>query len=79
MIRAGQVKRIDLLLALSANDPNAADLNIICTQEVGSVAKGRVTPNKDLKKGFATLYNQCYQDMRNELNVQSLQNRMTKI
>ena len=31
------------------------------------MAKRRITLNQDLKKGFATVYDQCYQEVRDKL------------
>ena len=33
------------------------------------MAKRRITLNQDLKKGFATVYDQCYQEVRDKLEL----------
>ena len=49
------------------NDPEADDLIIIREEVVRVVAKRRITLNQDLKKGFDTVYHQCYQEVMDKL------------
>ena len=66
-IRTGVLQTIDLPPPVPANDPNAADLAIARVEVVRSVAKRRITLNQDFKKGFATVYYQCSQEVRDKL------------
>ena len=58
-IRTGVLQTTDLPPPIPANDPDADDLAIIIVEVVSGVAKRRITLNQDLKKGFATVYDQC--------------------
>ena len=58
---------INLPPPVPANDPEADDLIIIREEVVRAVAKRRITLNQDLKKVFATVYNQCSQEVRDKL------------
>ena len=49
------------------NDPEADDLIIIREELVRAVVKRRITLNQYLKKGFATVYDQCSQEVRDKL------------
>ena len=49
------------------NDPDVDDLTIVRVEVVRAVAKRRITLNQDLKKRFATVYYQCYQEVREKL------------
>ena len=66
-IRTGVPQTIDLPLPVPANDPEADDLIIVREEVVMVVAKRRITLNQYLKKRFATVYNQYYQDVREKL------------
>ena len=66
-IRTGVLQKIDLPPPVPANDPEADDLIIIREEVVRAVAKRRITLNQDLKKGFATVYDQCSQEVRDKL------------
>ena len=50
-----------------ANDPEDDDLSIVIEEVVRAVAKIRIILNQDLKKGFATVYDQCSQEVREKL------------
>ena len=67
MIRTGVLQTIDLPSPVSANDPDADKLTIVRVEVVKAVAKRRITLNQDLKKGFGTVYDQCYQEVRDKL------------
>ncbi len=75
-----------------AVDPNAADkanLEIIRAKDVKSVAKRRQNLEESLKKGYATVYDQCLQEVQDKLKTtkdwetlqmeQSLQDLIPKI
>ena len=66
-IRMGVLKKIDLPPPVPANDPDADDLTIVRVEVVRAVAKRLITLNQDLKKGFATMYDQCSQEVRDKL------------
>ena len=57
-IRTGVLQTIDLPPPVTENDPEADDLIIIREEIVRAVAKRHITINQDLKKGFATVYDQ---------------------
>ena len=63
-IRIGVLQTIDLPPPVPANEPEADDLIIVREEVVRSVAKRRITLKQDLKKGFATVYGQCSQEVR---------------
>ena len=58
---------IDIPPPVPANDPDAADLAIVRVEIVRAMAKRRITLNKDLNKGFSTVYDQCSQEVRDKL------------
>ena len=57
----GFLQMINLPPPIPENDPYADDLIIVREEVVRAVAKRRITLNQDLKKGFATVYDQCSQ------------------
>ena len=57
----GFLQMINLPHIVTAKDPDADDLIIVREEVVRAVAKRRITLNQDLKKGFSTVYDQCYQ------------------
>ena len=66
-IRTGVLQTIDLPPTVPGNYPDADNFIIVREEVVRAVAKRRITLNKDLKKGFATLYDQCSQEVRDNL------------
>ena len=58
-IRTGVLQTIDLPPPVTANNPEADGVIIVREDAVRAVAKRRITLNQDLRKGFATVYNQC--------------------
>ena len=66
-IRTGVLQTIDIPPPFPENDPEADDLVIIREEVVRAVAKRRITLNQYLKKGFAKLYDQCSQEVRDKL------------
>ena len=68
-VRTGREQTILLPAAVDASAPNAADLKIIRDKEVKTIAKRRLKLQDSLKKGYATIYNQCLQEVRDKLEV----------
>ena len=66
-IRTGVLQTIDLPPPVPLKDPDADDLILVREEVVRAVAKRRITFNQDLKKGFSTVYDQCYQGVRDKL------------
>ena len=66
-IRTGVLQTIDLPPPIPANNPDVDDLTIVRLEVVRAVAKRRITLNKDLKKRFSTVYDQCSQEVRDKL------------
>jgi hypothetical protein len=89
MVQTGQAHTIELPQAVDANNPNAADLELIRNKEVKMVAKWRLKLTKSLKKGYATVYDQCLDMVKEKLETtdnrektqhnQSLHNLINKI
>ena len=69
MVRTGREQTILLPAAVDASAPNAADLKIIRDKEVKTIAKRRLKLQDSLKKGYATIYNQCLQEVRDKLEA----------
>jgi hypothetical protein len=63
----GKQQTIDLPPPIDENDPDADDLKIIRAEEVKSVAKHRLKLEESLKKGYATVYSQCAEEVRDKL------------
>jgi hypothetical protein len=63
------VKRqiIELPPAVDPNAPDVNNQNIIRVEKVKSVAKRQQKLEEALKKGYATVYNQCSQEVRDKL------------
>ena len=66
-IRTGVLQTIDIPPPIPTNDPDVDDLTIVIVEVVRAVAKRLITLNQDLKKGFATVYHQCSQEVRYKL------------
>ena len=66
-VRTGKQQTIDLLPLIDGNDPDAEDLKIVRAEEVKSVAKCRLKLEESLKKGYATVYSQCAEEVRDKL------------
>ena len=62
-IRMGTAQTIALPRPVDANASDKADLEIICVEVVKSVAKRRQKLEESLKKGYATVYDQCSQEV----------------
>jgi len=68
-VRTGREQTIPLPAAVDANAPDAADLKIIRDEEVKTIAKKRLKLQDSLKKGYATIYDQCSQEVRDKLEA----------
>ena len=66
-IRPGVLQTIYLPPPVPANDPDADDLIIFIEEVVRAVTKRRINLNQYLNKGFATVYDQCSQKVREKL------------
>jgi len=62
-VRTGREKKIPLPAVVDTSTPDAADLKIIRDKEVKTIAKRRLKLQDSLKKGYATIYDQCLQEV----------------
>jgi hypothetical protein len=89
MVRTGKGQVIALLLAMDLNAPDATDQKIIQEEVIRAIAKCKAILDSALKKGCATVWDQCSQDVRDKLEAsdnwdwiqreQLLHNLITKI
>ncbi len=68
-IRSGEKQLIPLPAPVDPNDPNKADLEAIRATDVKTVAKRRQKLRESLMKGYATVYGQCLQEVRDKLKA----------
>ncbi len=68
-IRTGTAQTIPLPPPIDAHASDKADLEIIRVKVVKSVAKRRQKLEESLKKGYATVYDQCSQEVRDKLKA----------
>jgi hypothetical protein len=68
-IRTGTAQKIALPAAVDPNAPDKADLELIWVEVVKSVAKRQQKLEESLKKGYATIYDQCSQEVRDKLKA----------
>ncbi len=68
-MRSGREQTIALPDAVDPNIPNAPDLTIIGAKEIKTIAKRRLKLQDSLKKGYATVYDQCSQEVRDKLEA----------
>jgi hypothetical protein len=88
-VQTGKEQIIVLLPAVNPNAADADDQKIIQEEAVRAIAKRKAKLDNALKKGFATVYNQCSLEVRDKLEVsnewdrvqreQSLHNLISKI
>ncbi len=69
MVGSGREQTIALSDAVDPNAPNAANLTIIRAKEVKTIAKRRLKLQDSLKKGYAAVYDQCSQEVRDKLKA----------
>ncbi len=60
---------IDLPSAIDRNDPELEDKKIIRAEEVKTIAKRHLKLEDSLKKGYATVYDQCLQEVQDKLEL----------
>ena len=68
-IRTGTAQTIALPPPVDTNAPDKVDLEVICIEVVKSIAKRQQKLEESIKKGYATVYDQCSQEERDELNA----------
>ena len=68
-IRTGTAQKIALPAAVNPNAPDKVDLELIWVKVVKSVAKRRQKLEESLKKGYATVYDQCSQEVQDKLKA----------
>ncbi len=66
-IRTGKEQTIPLPPPVDQNAADKEDLEIICSEDVKTIAKRRHRLDEALKSGYATLYGQCSQEVRDKL------------
>ena len=69
MIRSGTKQLIPLPPPVDASDPDREDLEAIQAEDVKTVAKRRQKLRESLLKGYATVYAQCSQGVREKLKA----------
>jgi hypothetical protein len=68
-VRSGREQTIVLPDAVDPNALDVADLTIIRAKEVKTIAKRRLKLQDSLKKGYATVYDQCSLEVRDKLEA----------
>ena len=68
-IRTGTAQKIALPPVVDPNAPDKTDLDIIRVEVVKSVAKRQQKLDESLKKGYATVYDQCSQEVQDKLKA----------
>jgi hypothetical protein len=68
-IRKGVAQMIALPPPVDTNAPDKVDLELIHVEVVKSVAKRQQKLEESLKKGYATVYDQCSQEVRDKLKA----------
>ena len=66
-VRTGKQQTIDLPPPINGNDPDVEYLKIVRAEEVKSVVKHWLKLEESLKKGYATVYSQCVEEVRDKL------------
>ncbi len=67
MVQMGQKQVIELPAPVDAKAPDRDNLNLIRNEEIKSVVKRCQKLDKSLKKGFATVYDQCSREAKQKL------------
>ncbi len=65
----GRKQVIDLPSAINPNDLELEDKKIIQAEEVKTIAKRHLKLEDSLKKGYATVYDQCLQEVQDKLEL----------
>jgi hypothetical protein len=68
-VRTGKKQLITLPLAVDENATNVNDQRIIRAEEVKTVAKRHLKLEDILKKGYAMVYDQCSQEVKDKLEA----------
>jgi hypothetical protein len=68
-IRSGEEQSIPLPAPVDLNDPNKTDLEAIPAEDVKNFARRRQKLRESLMKGYATVYGQCSQEVRDKLKA----------
>jgi hypothetical protein len=68
-IRSGEKQSIPLLAPVDPNDPDKTDLEAIRAEDVKTVAKRQQKLRELLMKGYATVYGQYSQEVRDKLKT----------
>jgi hypothetical protein len=77
-VRTGRKQVFDLPSAIDPNDPELEDKKIIQAEEVKTIAKRRLKLEDSLKKGYATVFDQCLQEVQDKLESTENWERMQK-
>jgi hypothetical protein len=68
-VRTGRKQVIDLPSAINPNNPELDNKKIIQAEEVKTIAKRPLKLEASLKKGYATVYDKCLQEVRDKLEL----------
>ncbi len=68
-VRMGKKQLIALPLAVDENATDVVNQRIIRAEEVKTVAKRHLKLEDALKKGYATVYDQCSQEVKDKLEA----------
>jgi len=68
-VRTGRAQIIELPPAVDPNAADADDQKIIRAEEVKTIANRRLKLAESLKKGYATVYDQCSQEVKDKLEA----------
>jgi hypothetical protein len=66
-VRTGRKQVINLPSAIDPNNPELEDKKIIQAEEVKTIAKRHLKLEDSLKEGYATVYDQCLQEVQDKL------------
>ncbi len=77
-MRTGRKQVIDLPSAINPNNLELEDKKIIQAEVVKTIAKRHLKLEDSLKKGYATVYDQCLQEVRDKLELTDDWERMQK-
>ncbi len=68
-VQTGKQQLIPLLPPIDPNVEDKVDLEIIQAKDIKTIAKRQQKLQELLKKGYATVYRQCSQEVRNKLKL----------